>query len=75
MVFSCPEDAHWNAERQTVESSASSSASTKAWSGSHGVCSNAYSPSGPPPRGASRRTTSSEPGSRVSPSGSCAAGV
>jgi hypothetical protein len=49
-------------------SSGSRSANTAAWSGSRGACSNAYSRSGPPASGASRRTTSNGPGLRVSPS-------
>jgi hypothetical protein len=71
MFFTFPEDAHWNAEQQAVEFGVEIG-STAASSGFRGACSNAYSRSGPPLSGASRRTTSSGPGSRASPRGSCA---
>ena len=69
MFFSFPEDAHWNAERQAVEFGGE----IGEYRG--GACFNAYFQYGPPPSGASRRTTFSGPGSRVSPSGSCAGAV
>jgi hypothetical protein len=69
MLFTFPENAHWNAERQAVE---------------FGVEIGEYRvvrvprrefqrllPERPTPSAVSRRTTSSEPGSRASPSGSC----
>src|SRR5580692_589833 len=55
-------------------SSGSRSASIAGWSGSRGARFNAYRWSGPRPSAALRRTTSSGPGSRASPSGSCAGG-
>ena len=73
MFSTFPEDARWNAERQAVE----------LWveiSEYHGVvrvlsaCFNGHCRSGPLPSGASRLTTSSGPGSRASPSGSCGDG-
>ena len=67
MFFTFPEDAHWNAEQQAVEFGVEIG-STAASSGFRGACSNAYSRSGPPASGASRRTTSNGPGLRVSPS-------
>jgi len=64
-------DAYWNAERQAVEFG-SRSESTVALSRSRRGCSNTCYRSGPPPSAASRRTTSSGPGSRASRSGNCA---
>jgi hypothetical protein len=56
MLFTFPEDAHWNTERQAVEFGVETS--TGASSGSRGACSNASYRTGPPPRGASTRTIS-----------------
>ena len=70
MFFSFPEDAHWNVEQQAVEFG-SRSGSTVASSGSRGKYSNDYYRSGRPLSAASRHTTSSEPGSRVSLSRNC----
>ena len=53
-------------------SSGSRSASTVAWYGCRGACSNGCCRNGPRPSAALRRTTPSGPGSRASPSGSCA---
>jgi hypothetical protein len=55
--------------------SGSRSAGTGVWSGCRGACSNAFCQSAPPPSGALRGTTSSEPCSRASPSGRCAGAV
>jgi hypothetical protein len=74
MFSTFPEDARWNAERQAVEFGVERSANTAAWSGCRGAYSNAYCRNGPRPSAALRRTTSSGPGSRASPTGSCAGG-
>jgi hypothetical protein len=71
MFFTFPEDARWNAERQAVEFG-SSSAGTKAWSGSHGACFNTGYRNGPLPSGVLKRTNYSEPGSSASPNASSA---
>jgi hypothetical protein len=56
VFFTFPEDTRWNAERQAVEFG-SRSASTAAWSRSHGGSFSAYSVSRPPPGRAWRSTT------------------
>jgi hypothetical protein len=71
MFFTFPEDAHWNAERKAVEFEVEIGEY-------HGVVRvprrvfQRLLPERPTPSGASRRTTSNGPGSRVSLSGSCA---
>jgi hypothetical protein len=49
--FTFPEDAPAGMPSGRRWSSGSRSASTATWAGSHGACSNACSPSGPPPSG------------------------
>jgi hypothetical protein len=71
MFFTFPEDARWNAEQQAVEFGVEIGEY-------HGVVQvprrvfQRLLPERPTPSGASRPTTSSGPGSRASPSGSCA---
>jgi hypothetical protein len=71
MFFTFPEHARWNAEWQAVEFGVEIGTYV-AWSGCRGACSSGTCPSGPPRRGASRLIISSGPGSRASPSESCA---
>jgi hypothetical protein len=68
MFFTFPEDARWNAERQAFEFGVEIGQYRGVVTVPR-LCSSAYSRSGPPPRSASRPTTASGPGSRVSPSG------
>jgi hypothetical protein len=66
------EDAHWNAERQAVEFGVE----IGEYRGVVRVPRRVFQrllPERPPLNAASRRTTFSEPGSRASPSGNCAA--
>ena len=71
MLFSFPEDARWNEDRQAVEFGVEIGEY-------HGVVRvprrifHVYYRSGPPPSAASRRTISNGPGSKASLSGSCA---
>ena len=68
MIFTFPEDARWNAERQAVEFGVEIG-------DYHGVVRVARRvfqrllPETPTPNGVSRRTISNEPGSRALPSG------
>ena len=71
MFFTFPEDARWNAEQQAVEFGVEIG---EYRCGFRSAYFNACCLNGPPPSGASRRTTSSGPGSRASLSGSCAGG-
>ena len=71
MFFSFPEDARWNAERQAVEFGVE----IGDYSGVVQVPRRVFQrllPQRPRQSAVSRRTISSEPGSRASPSGSCA---
>jgi hypothetical protein len=73
MFFTFPEDAHWNAEQQAVEFGVE----IGDYSGVVRVPRRVFQrllPEGLPLSAASRPTTSSVPGSRASPSGSCAGG-
>jgi hypothetical protein len=68
-----PEDARWNAEQQAVEFGVK----IGEYRGVMRVPRRVFQrllPERPSPSGASKRTISSGPGSRASPSGSCAGG-
>ena len=70
MFFTFPEDARWNAERHAVEFAVE----IGEYRGVVRVPRRVFQrllPERPTPSDASRRTTSSGPGSRASPSGTC----
>jgi len=70
LFFTFPEGAHWNAERQAVEFGVE----IGEYSGVVRVPRRVFQrilPDRPTPERCVGRTTSSEPGSRASPSGSC----
>ena len=71
MLFTFPEDARWNAERQAVEFGVEIGEYRGVVRLSRRVFQRLV-PERPTPTAASRRTTFSEPGSRASPSGSFA---
>jgi hypothetical protein len=74
MFFTFPEDARWNAERQSVEFGGRDRRIPRRGHGPRGACSIACFPGGRPPSCASKPPTSSGPGSRASPRGSRAGG-
>ena len=63
MFITFPEDAHWNAEPQTVEFGVEIGEYRGVRFECHGARSNDFSRSGPPPRDASNPITFTGPGS------------